>query len=66
MKKLILIGVLLASSQIAMAVNWWQQGQVSVIKLDFHVAGGVLFNTNGTDQQGRRWQLSDNSYGVCF
>lgn len=48
------------------AVIWWDKGQASVIKLDFHVAGGMLINSNGTDQQGRRWQLSDNSYGVCY
>lgn len=48
------------------AVVWWDRGQASVIKLDFHVAGSMLINSNGTDRQGRRWQLSDNSYGVCF
>lgn len=48
------------------AVIWWDKGQASVIKLDFHVAGGMLLNTNGIDQQGRQWQLSDNSYGFCY
>lgn len=48
------------------AVIWWQQGQASIIKLNFHVAGGILLNSQGTDQNGRGWQLSDSSYGVCY
>lgn len=48
------------------AVIWWQQGQASMIKLDFHVAGGMLLNSQGVDQNGHQWQLSDNSLGVCF
>lgn len=49
------------------AVVWWDKGQASIIKInDIYVAGGMLFNTNGTDQQGRQWQLSDSSYGVCY
>lgn len=48
------------------AIIWWQQGQASIIKLNFHVAGGILLNSQGTDQNGRSWQLSDNSYGFCY
>ncbi len=48
------------------AVIWWQQGQASIIKLNFHVAGGILLNSQGTDQNGRGWQLSDSSYGICY
>lgn len=48
------------------AVIWWDKGQASIIKInDIYVAGGILFNSNGTDQNGRAWQLSDNN-GFCF
>lgn len=48
------------------AVIWWQQSQASIIKLNFHVTGGILLNSQGIDQNGRGWQLSDSSYGVCY
>lgn len=49
------------------AVIWWNKGQASIIKInDIYVAGGMLLNTNGIDQNGRQWQLSDNSYGFCY
>ena len=49
------------------AVIWWDRGQASIIKInDIYVAGGMLFNTNGIDQNGRQWQISDNSYGFCY
>jgi len=32
----------------------------------FHVPGGMLINSSGTDQNGRQWQLSDDSYGFCY
>lgn len=49
------------------AVIWWDRGQASIIKInDIYVAGGMLFNSNGIDQNGRQWQLSDNSYGFCY
>lgn len=48
-------------------VIWWDKGQASIIKInDIYVAGGMLFNTNGIDQNGRQWQISDNSYGFCY
>ena len=49
------------------AVIWWDKGQASIIKInDIYVAGGMLFNTNGIVQNGRQWQISDNSYGFCY
>lgn len=48
------------------AVIWWDKGQASIIKLNFYIAGGMLLNSQGVDQNGRQWQLSDNSLGVCF
>lgn len=47
------------------ALIWWQQGQVSVIKLDYYF-GGMLLNARGTDQNGRQWELSDNNYNFCY
>lgn len=48
------------------AVIWWSQNQASLIQInDIYVAGGMLFNGNGIDQQGRQWELSD-SMGMCI
>lgn len=48
------------------AVIWWQNAQPSVIKINSpYVAGMMLFNTSGNDQQGRQWQISDNN-GFCY
>lgn len=49
------------------AVIWWDKGQASIIEInDIYYKGAMLFNTNGVDQNGRQWQLSDNNYGVCY
>lgn len=47
------------------ALIWWEQGQVSVIKLDYYF-GGMLLNARGVDQNGRQWELSDTTAGYCF
>lgn len=49
------------------AVIWWDRGQASVIKLGgIYVPGGMMLYQNGTDQNGRGWQLSDNNIGFCY
>ncbi|UNU73546.1 hypothetical protein LU293_01130 [Moraxella nasovis] len=49
------------------AVIWWDAGQASIIKLSgFYTSGMMMLYQNGTDQNGRAWQLSDNSYGICI
>lgn len=48
------------------AVIWWDKGQASIIKLDFHVIGSMMLNSRGIDQSGRQWQISDDSLGFCY
>ena len=48
------------------AVIWWDQGQASVIKLRSYFPGSMMYRTTGTDQNGRKWELSDNSTGYCM
>lgn len=48
------------------AVIWWDQGQASVIKLRSYFPGSMMYRTTGTDQNGRKWELSDNSIGYCM
>lgn len=44
-------------------VIFWQQNQASVIELDFPFLNAL--GTDGHDQQGRRWTVSDNVI-LCF
>ena len=43
-------------------VIFWKQDQASVIELDFPFVSVV--GTSGTDQQGRKWEVSTSS--LCF
>jgi hypothetical protein len=46
------------------AVIFWAQGQASVIELDWPQIS--VFGTDGSDQNGYRWELSKNSSGLCW
>lgn len=51
------------------AVIWWDRGQASIIRMDgLYVPGGMLLSSSGTDQNGRKWQLSDDDmiFGSCY
>jgi hypothetical protein len=46
------------------AVIFWAQGQASVIKLEFSFGNISPFGSDGTDQEGHRWNVSTSS--LCF
>lgn len=49
------------------AVIFWSNSQASVIKINSpYYSGMMMYLTNGVDQQGRQWQLSDNNFGYCL
>lgn len=49
------------------AVIWWDREQASIIKMDSpYLAGVMMFNSSGVDQNGRQWSLSDGDYSMCW
>ena len=46
------------------AVIFWSNEQASVIELQNFYGSFHAYGTNGTDQEGRTWQLSKTSY--CY
>jgi hypothetical protein len=45
-------------------VIFWAQGQASVIKLEYAFGNISPIGSDGTDQQGNRWNISTSS--LCF
>ena len=46
------------------AVIFWDQGQASVIKLEYSFGNISPIGSDGTDQQGNRWNVSTSSF--CY
>ena len=44
----------------------WDNGYISVVKLNIYFSGMMLFNTEGVESNGRKWRFSDNTTGFCI
>lgn len=45
-------------------IIFWSDDQASIIELSYFTGSFTAYGTNGTDQRGRKWQLSKTSY--CY
>ena len=45
-------------------VIFWDQGEASILELDYYYGSISVYGHAATDQQGRQWQVSKTSY--CF
>ena len=46
------------------AVVFWQQGQASILRLNYYSGSITAYGHSATDQQGRDWNVSKTSY--CY